>query len=39
MYVINNPANTYMFRANNRNTREKLEIRPKLTVKTPERRC
>ena len=31
------PANIYLFKVNNRNTRERCEIRSKLTLKTPER--
>ena len=33
-----NPANIYLFKFNNRNTRKKSEICSKLTIKTPERR-
>ena len=33
-----NPANNYLFRVNNRNTRRKCEICSKLTKKTPEQR-
>ena len=32
------PANIYMFKVNNRNTRTRREIYSKLTIKTPERR-
>ena len=32
------PANNYMFKINNRNTRTRCEICSKLTIKTPERR-
>ena len=32
------PADIYMFKVNNRNTRTRCEIRSKLTIKTPERR-
>ena len=32
------PAGSYMFKANNRNTRTKCEICSKLTINTPERR-
>ena len=32
------PANIYMFKVNNRNTRTRCEIYSKLTIKTPERR-
>ena len=31
------PANIYLFKANNRNTRKRCEICSKLTTKTPER--
>ena len=34
----NNPANIYLFKVNNRNTRKRYEICSKLTIKTPERR-
>ena len=34
----NNPANIYLFKVNNRNTRKRCEICSKLTIKTPERR-
>ena len=34
----NIPANIYLFKVNNRNTRKKCEICSKLTIKTPERR-
>ena len=42
-YIANNisrqnPANIYLFRFNNRNTRKGSEISSKLTIKTPERR-
>ena len=33
-----NPANIYLFKVNNRNTRTRCEICSKLTIKTPERR-
>ena len=33
-----NPANNYMFKVNNKNTRSRCEICSKLTIKTPERR-
>ena len=37
--VINiNPANIYLFKVNNRNTRNRCEICSKLTIKTPEQR-
>ena len=32
------PAKMYLFKVNNRNTRKRGEICPKLTTKTPERR-
>ena len=32
------PANIYMFKVNNRNTRKRYEIFPKLTIKTLEQR-
>ena len=32
------PANSYLFKINNRNTRKRCKICGKLTVKTPERR-
>ena len=32
------PADIYLFKINNRNTRKIGEIRLKLTIKTPERR-
>ena len=31
------PANIFLFKVNNRNTRKKCEIFSKLTIKTPER--
>ena len=31
------PANSYLFKVNNRNTRKRCEICSKLTTKTPER--
>ena len=31
-------AGIYLFKVNNRNTRTRCEICPKLTIKTPERR-
>ena len=31
------PANIYLFKFNNRNTRKRCEICSKLTIKTPER--
>ena len=33
-----NPAGSYMFKVNNRNTRTRCEVCSKLTIKTPERR-
>ena len=33
-----NPANIYLFKVNNRNTRKRCEICSKLTIKTPVRR-
>ena len=35
---IHHPANMFLFKVNNRNTRKKCEIRPNLTIKTQERR-
>ena len=32
------PANVYLFKFNNRNTRKRCKICSKLTIKTPERR-
>ena len=32
------PAGNYIFKVNNRNTRTRCEIGPKLTIKTPELR-
>ena len=32
------PANNYLFKTNNRNTRKRCEIGSKLTIKTSERR-
>ena len=32
-----NPANTYLLKVNNRNTRKRCEICSKLTIKTPDR--
>ena len=32
------PAGNYMFKVNNRHTRTRCEICPKLTIKTPEQR-
>ena len=32
------PANSYLFKVNNKNTRKRCEICLKLTMKTPERR-
>ena len=34
----NNPAGSYMFKVNNRNTRTRCEIYSRLTIKIPERR-
>ena len=34
----NNPANIYLFKFKNRNTRKRCEVSSKLTIKTPERR-
>ena len=34
----NFPANIYLFKINNRNTKKRCEICPKLTLRTPERR-
>ena len=34
-----NPANTYLFKVNNRNTRKRCKICSKLTKKTPEQHC
>ena len=36
--VNTSPANIYLFKVNNRNTRKRCEIFSKLTIKTPERR-
>ena len=33
-----NPANIYLFKVNNRNTRKRCDICSKLTIKTPEQR-
>ena len=35
---MHTPAGNYMFKVNNRNTRTRYEICPKLTIKIPERR-
>ena len=35
---ISHPPDIYLFKVNNRNTRKKSEIWPKLTIKTPKRR-
>ena len=35
--VMNNPANVYLFKVNNRNTRKRCEIGSKLTIKISER--
>ena len=37
IYVRHYPANIYLFKVNNRNTRKRYEISSKLTI-TPERR-
>ena len=37
-YCIGYPADNYMFKVNNRNTRTRYEICSKLTIKTPEGR-
>ena len=34
----NFPANIYLFKINNRNTKKRYELCPKLTLRTPERR-
>ena len=34
--IQGNPANTYLFKVNNRNTRKRFEICLDLTIKTPE---
>ena len=36
--MLYNPANNYLFKVNNKNTRRKCEICSKLKIKTPERR-
>ena len=36
--ISSNPANIYLFKVNNKNTRKRCEINSKLTIKTPERR-
>ena len=36
-FQTNYPANIYLFKVNNTNTRKKCEICSKLTIKTPER--
>ena len=36
--MIKHPANIYLFKVNNRNTRKRCEICSRLTIKTPERR-
>ena len=35
---MDNPANIYLLKVNNRNTRKRYEICLKLTIKAPERR-
>ena len=37
-FETHNPANIWLFKVNNRNTRKRCEVCSKLTVKTPERR-
>ena len=37
-YKNANPANIYLFKVNNRNSRKRCELLSKLTIKTPERR-
>ena len=37
MYVCIYPANIYLFKVKNRNTRKRCEVRSKLTIKTPDR--
>ena len=37
LFITNIPANIYMFKVNNRNTRKRYEICLELTIKTPER--
>ena len=34
---MRNPANIYLFKVNNKNTRKMCKVRSKLTIKTPER--
>ena len=36
--MFNDPANMYLFKVNNKSTRKRCEICPKLRIKTPERR-
>ena len=36
--ILSHPANIYLFKVNNRNTRKRCETCSKLTIKTPERR-
>ena len=38
LYASIIPANIYLFKVNNRNTRRRCEVCPKLTIKTPEER-
>ena len=38
LYQTPIPANIYLYKINNRNTRKRCEICSKLTIKTPERR-
>ena len=35
VYIIINTANIYLFKVDNRNTRKRCEMCPKLTIKTP----
>ena len=36
--ITTNPANTYLLKVNNRNTRKRCELCSMLTIKTPEYR-
>ena len=38
LFFENSPADIYMFKVKNKNTRARCEICSKLTIKTPERR-
>ena len=38
IYLKKYPANIYLFKVNNENTRKRCEIGAKLTIKTPEGR-